>query len=68
MCVEQIESPYMSKACVCLAHVCGLGVHMGGCVCVWFRGIHCLISLAVVLCMYVLGGGGMAQGGNIRMA
>lgn len=26
---------------------------MDGYVCVWFRGIHCVISLVVVMCMYV---------------
>lgn len=67
MCVEQIDSLYMSKACVCLTHVCRLGVHMGGSVCVWFGGIHCLISLAVVIGMYVcVGRWGMAQRGKYK--
>ena len=50
---------------MCVTCICMLGVHMGGCVCVWFRGIHCLTSLAVVS-MYVLEGRRTTQRGKYK--
>lgn len=50
--VEHIESLNMSKACACLTHVSWVSTWVAVFVC-GSRGIHCLTSLTVVICIYV---------------